>query len=201
MLVTDRHGTAGRDLAEVVAEAVMGGVDAVQVREKDLPDQELLAIADAVQRAVDGRARLLVNSRPAVALALGAGLHLAADMEDLPRHGWPLWGRSVHSPEEARDRAMSENPDYLLIGNIFPTSSKPGSPGGGLGLAERTAGAAQPCPVLAIGGIDATNTAAVMAAGAAGIAVRSAILAAPDPRSAAADLREALVAGRPGVRG
>ena len=201
MLVTDRHGTAGRDLAEVVAEAVMGGVDAVQVREKDLPDRELLAIAEAVQRAVNGRARLLVNTRPAVAQALGVGLHLAGDAEAPPPHAWPLWGRSVHSPEEALNRALSESPDYLLIGNVFPTNSKPGSPGGGLGLVKKTVEGGARCPVLAIGGIDVTNGAAVIAAGAAGIAVRSAILAAPDPRAAAAALREALVGRRPGLRG
>ena len=79
MLVTDRHAVGRRDLMQIVGAAVAGGVDAVQVREKGLPDDEFTALAKRVQRAVQGRAAVLVNGRPGVAKSLGAGLHLPGD--------------------------------------------------------------------------------------------------------------------------
>ena len=191
MLVTDRHAVGSRDLARIVGAAVAGGVDAVQVREKDLPDDELTALVERVRGAVDGRAAVLVNGRAAVAERLGAGLHLPGDAPTPTGRGWPLWGRSVHSPEEARRRA-EEAPDYLLIGPVYPTDSKPGHPGGGLDVVEATARAVAPIPVLAIGGIDATNAQAAVDAGAAGVAVRGAILAAADPERAARSILEAM---------
>ena len=184
MLVTDRHAVGERDLAQVVAAAVAGGVDAVQVREKDLPDDALAALVERVREAVRGRAAVLVNGRPCVAKLLGVGLHLPGDAKAPVERDWPVWGRSVHSAEEAERRA-EEGPDYLLAGPVYPTDSKPGHPGGGLGLVEATARAARPVPVLAIGGIEAANAGAVIAAGAAGVAVRGAILRAPDPECAA----------------
>ena len=184
MLVTDRRTVGRRDLMRIVGAAVAGGVDAVQVREKDLPDDELTALAKRVQRAVQGRAAVLVNGRPGVAKSLVAGLHLPGDAPAPAEHDWPLWGRSVHSPEEAVRRA-EEAPDYLLVGPVYPTDSKPGHPGGGLSLVEATARAVAPLPVLAIGGIEATNAGAVIAAGAAGLAVRGAILEASDPERTA----------------
>lgn len=193
LLVTDRLAMGGRDLVETVAAAAAGGVDAVQVREKDLPDAELARLVEKIQRAVAGRALVLVNSRLEVASALGAGLHLAANVPTPMDRGWPLWGRSVHSASEALDRANRESPDYLLIGNVYATSSKPGLPGGGLSLVKETAEAVAPRPVLSIGGIDATNAGAVIAAGAAGVAIRGAILNAPDPERAALCIRESLI--------
>ena len=191
MLVTDRLAVGERDLVEIVAEAVAGGVDAVQVREKDLSDAELLMLVERVMRAVAGQATVLVNSRPQVAAATGAGLHLAGDVPVLDHRQWPLWGRSVHSKEEALHRS-AEGYDYLLVGTVFPTSSKPGHPGAGLGLIEAAARAVAPMPVLAIGGLDATNAGEVMAAGAAGVAVRGAILGAPDPAAATSSIRHAI---------
>ena len=184
MLVTDRRAVGRRDLAQVVEAAVAGGVDAVQVREKDLPDDELAALVERVREAVRGRAAVLVSGRPRVAKLLGLGLHLPGDAPAPAERDWPLWGRSVHSPDEARRRA-DEAPGYLLVGPVYPTDSKPGHPGGGLRLVEATALAARPLPVLAIGGIDAANARAVIAAGAAGVAVRGAILGAADPERAA----------------
>lgn len=196
MLVTDRHAVVGRDLVQVVEAAVAGGVDAVQVREKDLPDNELTRLVERVQEAVRGRAAVLVNGRPHVAKLLGAGLHLPGDAAAPAERDWPLWGRSVHSPEEARRRA-EETPDYLLVGPVFPTGSKPGHPGGGLELVEATARAVAPVPVLAIGGIESTSAGAVIAAGAVGVAVRGAILGASDPERAARSIRAAVAGASP----
>ena len=191
MLVTDRHAVGRRDLARIAGAAVAGGVEAVQVREKDLPDDELSGLVERVLDAVQRRATVLVNGRPAVARPLAAGLHLPADAPAPAEGCWPLWGCSVHSPEEAQRRA-EESPDYLLVGPVYPTDSKPGYPGGGLELVESTARAASPIPVLAIGGIGATNAGPVIAAGAAGVAVRGAILAASDPGRAARSILAAI---------
>ena len=190
MLVTDRGATGVRGLVEIIAAAVAGGTDAVQVREKDLADRELRELVTQIQRAVAGRALVLVNDRPSVAAETGAGLHLPADAP-APRRQFPVWGRSVHSPGEAGRRAK-EGPGYLLAGHVFQTESKPGLPGRGLGLIRETVEAAGSLPVLAIGGVDAGNAGAVIGAGAAGVAVRGAILRAREPEEAARSIREAV---------
>lgn len=194
MLVTDRRDTDGRDLVAVVEAAVAGGVDTVQVREKDLADDELLALTESVQVAVAGRAKVLVNGRPSVARRLGVGLHLPGDRPAPTDRGWLLWGRSIHSAGEGLCRAR-EGPDYLLVGPVFPTDSKPGHPGGGLSLVKETVDAAAPCPVLGIGGIDAGNAGAVIEAGAVGVAVRGALLRARDPEGVARSIVGSLSAG------
>jgi len=191
MLVTDRRAMGRRqDLVRIARAAVAGGVDAIQVREKDLCDDELTCLAERIQQVVGGRAAVLVNGSPEVAMSVGVGLHLPGDSLTPADRTWPLWGRSVHSPEEARRRA-DESPDYVLVGPVYPTDSKPGHPGGGLGLVEATVRAADPVPVLAIGGIDAGNAGAVIDAGAAGIAVRGAVLTASDPERTAHAIRGA----------
>jgi thiamine-phosphate pyrophosphorylase len=191
MLVTDRRETADRDLVDVVEAAVAGGVGLVQVRERDLTDAE----AEALLRLILGRlrgtgARVLVNGRPTLARALGVGLHLpAADPPALP--GQTLAGRSVHDEGEAW-RARAEGAAYVVAGPIFPTGSKPGHPGAGLGLLARVGGVIAPTPIFAIGGLTPERVGAVREAGAHGVAVRSAILGAPDPARAARAFARAL---------
>lgn len=191
MLITDRHDTAGRDLVDVVRAAVDGGVDCVQVREKDLGHDELLDLTNQVIEAVGTRARVVVNGNAPVAREAGAGLHLPEDAQQ--PLGWApqLWGRSVHSVDGAL-RAMDDGPDYLLLGTIYKTSSKPGLEGSGIELVRSVVQAVGALPVLAIGGINAANAAAVMGAGASGIAVRSAILHAEDPSRAASEIKRVL---------
>lgn len=191
-LVTDRRAVAG-SLVEAVARAVDGGVNMVQVREKELPAGELLRLVCDLRGVVAGRALLVVNDRVDVALAADAdGVHL-------PGHGLPplaarslvgerLVGRSVHSAGEASE-AGEQGADYALLGAIFASRSHPGQPGAGPELIRL----ARPCcrvPLLGIGGITPENAASVMEAGADGVAVISAILAAPDPAEAAARLCE-----------
>ena len=190
MLVTDRHETRGRDLVEVVTEAVGGGVELVQVREKDLPDDELLALVLRLKASLPPGVRLLVNGRPAVARAAEVGLHLAAAARgDGPLPA--LYGRAAHDEVEAR-RAMTESVAYLLVGPVFPTTSKPGHPGSGLGLVSRVSQLVAPTPVFAIGGMTPDTVGRTLRSGAHGVAVRSAILAAPDPLRAARGLAHAI---------
>ncbi|HEY8491726.1 MAG TPA: thiamine phosphate synthase [Dehalococcoidia bacterium] len=197
-LVTDR--TLAPDLPAAVERAVRGGVDLVQLRERDLPAGDLLRLARELRAITRGRALLVVNDRLDVALAAGAdGVHLPEAGLPVPaaRRLAPdgfLVGRSVHDAEGAA-RAAREGADYLVVGTVFPSRSHPGGGAAGPGLLGRVRAAAGPLPLLGIGGIDAGNAAAVLAAGADGVAVVSAVLAAADPEAAARALRAALTAG------
>ena len=107
-------------------EAVAGGVDAVQLREKDLLPAELLALAVRLRKVTSGRAAFFVNGSNQVALAAGAdGLHLPEDASMVERPERPfVIGRSVHS-REAAERAWAECSDYLIAGPVYETASHP----------------------------------------------------------------------------
>lgn len=194
MLVTDRHRSA-LPLVEAVAKAVEGGVNVVQLREKDLCPRELADLALEVKGAIAGRALLVINDRLDVALAVGA------DGVQLGRCGLPpalarravgdglLLGRSVHSAREARE-AAAEGADYLVVGTIFETPSHPQVKPAGLRLL-REARAEADAPLIAIGGITEANARGCLRAGASGVAAISAILCSEDPRAAAAGLLQA----------
>ena len=193
MLVTDRHLAGGFEaLVAAVEAAVEGGLNAVQLRERDLPPTDLLALARRLRAVTSGRALLFVNSSLEVALAAGAdGIHLPEAAPTIERPDRPLLvGRSVHSREAAR-RAWGECSDYIIAGPIFGTASHPVSRPAGLELVQTIAGAVA-IPVLAIGGITAYRVEDVVRAGASGVAVISAVLEADSPRRAAEELRQAL---------
>lgn len=195
MLVTDRALAGGQDaLVRAVAAAVAGGVNIVQVREKDLPLGEAVALGRRLREAIGGRALMVVNGPLEVALACGAdGVHLPEAAPDPGRPGRPLLvGQSVHS-REAAVRAWSGCRDYLVAGPVYETPSHPAAPGAGPRLVREVC-AAVAIPVLAIGGITAERVPEVMRAGASGVAVISAILGAASPGGAARDLREAVEA-------
>ena len=197
-LVTDRSALGGLSLEEAVAQAIEGGANLVQLREKDLGATDLLALAEKLLAVTRGRALFLVNDRLDVALAC------AADGVHLPERGLPvaaarrlagdafIIGRSVHSVAEAV-RAQEEGADYVQVGAIFASRSHPGQPVAGLSLLEDVA-AAVAIPILAVGGITAANVGDVMRAGASGAAVISAILGTPSPREAARGLAQAMAA-------
>jgi thiamine-phosphate pyrophosphorylase len=198
--VTDRNAMAGRPVLEVARAALLGGVDLLQVREKDLPGGPLLVLAREIveaARAGGGRCRVVVNDRLDVALASkAAGVHLPA--EGLPvdaarkRAGARfLVGRSAHSLPEAQ-RAQKEGADYVFLGPVFPTPSKIafGPPLGPAAL--RRAVESLRIPVWAIGGIGPATAAELSGIPIAGVAAISAIAAAPDPAEAVRALRAAL---------
>jgi len=196
-LVTDRHQTHGRPLLEVVEAGLRGGVDAVQLREKDLPTDELTSLALVLVRLCRRYgARLLINDRIDVALAVGAdGVHLPVNSFAIADARYLLGDRliaaSTHHPHEAYAAAQA-GADFLVFGPVFDTPTKRtfGAPRGLAQLAEVTIGVE--IPVLAIGGVTADTAATVRDCGAAGIAVVAAILRAADPRVAAARLRTQL---------
>jgi thiamine-phosphate pyrophosphorylase len=187
----------GLALADLLREAIAGGVDVVQLREKQLPDEELVAVANAA-RALCERlgALLIVNDRPLVAREVGAdGVHVG--QEDMPvaevrELVGPdmLIGLSTHAPGEI-DAVDAGLVDYIGVGPIHATPTKPGRPAVGLELI-RYAAAHASAPFFAIGGLDAGNLAAALAAGAARVCVLRAIADAEDRTRAARTLRELL---------
>ena len=197
MLIPARPRRGGRTLEEVASQAVEGGAHAVQIREKDLSTAELYELAATLHAVLRGRALLLVNDRIDVALAIGAdGVHFperalpAKQARDMARDVCCIIGRSVHSVEAAVT-AKADGADYVQVGTVFETASKPGRPAAGLILVREVRDAVS-IPVIAVGGIDAGNAAAVIAAGAAGIAVIGAIMHADAPRQAPPGLRRAI---------
>ena len=179
------------DLESFLEAAIRGGVDAVQVREKELADGPLLDALRAA-RTVTRRLRvpLVVNDRADLAVLVEAdAVHVGQD--DLPvaearRFGLAV-GLSTHAPGEI-DAADAE---YIGVGPVFETPTKAGRPAVGLELVRYAAGHAR-VPWFAIGGIHRTNVADVVAAGARRLAVVRAIGDADDPEVAARELRAAL---------
>lgn len=185
LLVSDRAAARGRPLVELIAAVsdALGGELLIQLREKQLPDDELRALAAQLRDALGEGALIVVNDRPQIALELGLGLHLPAASASVAERP-PLLGRSVHNPAEAR-QAIRDGVDYAVVGTIFPTGSKPGHAGDGPAHLRALADQLSSIPAYAIGGIDAGNAADAIGAGAHGVAVRSAILGANDPPAAA----------------
>jgi len=189
------HGEG--ELPELVREAVAGGVGVVQLRDKHLGDDELAAVANAM-RALCERigARLIVNDRPLVAREAGAhGVHVGQD--DMPVAEARellgpdmLIGLSTHAPEEV-EAESARTADYIAVGPVHETPTKPGRPAVGVELV-RYAATRAPKPFFAIGGLDAGNLGAVLEAGARRAVVLRAIADAEDPRAAARELRAQL---------
>lgn len=202
-LVTDDRLPFDR-LLEVVDAAVGAGVDVVQLRAKSVTAREMLRQARALSDVIDRRCLLLVNDRVVVAVAAqdaGArvdGVHLG--QSDLPPETARrlLGSKAVigWTANSAEHRAAARLPrdgtiDYLGVGVIRPTSTKPDHPPalGVEGFAAFAAGTDLPC--IAIGGVTESDVAALRDCGAAGVAVVSAICGADDPAAAARALRSA----------
>ena len=180
-------------LLRQAAQLARDGVDFLQLREKDLPPNELASLARELlgvlaQEAPDPahRTRLLMNSRADVALAAGAdGVHLTASPEELTpaqvRRLFadagapaPLISQSCHhlGDVERTQATPTGAPSLILFGPVFEKTiaGEPIAPGGGLELFRYACILAAPIPVLALGGVTLDNTADCLAAGAAGIA-------------------------------
>lgn len=200
MLVTDssrrpREHAGEQWLDDVVRDAVLGGVNVVQLREKHLARGDLIALGLHVRDAVAGRALLFVNGDIEAAVALRAdGIHLPEDGPRV-RDVRETFGRdalvsaAVHDTESAQ-LAERDGADLVVAGTVFETASKPGAPLLGVeGLREVCQ--AVRIPVIGIGGITPANAGDVIRAGAAGVAVIGAIFDAPSPREAASALANA----------
>lgn len=172
--ITDRKRLAGPDLLlGVLARQFTGGIEMVQLRERDLTARELYGLTEAVLRLPNPHGtRVLINDRADVALAAGAaGVHLRGNSIAPQRlrtiaPAEFLIGVSCHSVEDVR-RAAGEGASFVVLAPIFPTAGK-GPP---LGLSQlENAVRSVSIPVLALGGVTVERIAACMDAGAAGIA-------------------------------
>jgi thiamine-phosphate pyrophosphorylase len=184
------------NIFERVDAACRGGADIIQLRSKHLPDAALLRLGARIREiAFKNQKLFFVNDRPDLALALKAnGAHVG--QEDLPiavirklvgRR--PFWiGKSTHSLEQAV-AAEQEGADYIGVGPVFETPTKPGRPAVGLELVRKIRQNIK-IPFVAIGGIDHNNVSQVLEAGAERIAVVRTIFGAANPYDATHKLRE-----------
>jgi thiamine-phosphate pyrophosphorylase len=182
-LITDRKACAPRTLTTVLEEACRAGIQAVQLREKDMKDRDLYELATEV-RKITARynTHLFINGRPDIAQAVGAdGVHCRENglSPSVIRQHWPelATGASVHSIGAAK-RAEEEEADFLLFGPVFFTPSKAtyGDPQG-LEKLQAVADAVH-LPVFAVGGISSDQVSHCRQAGAAGVGGISAIMGA-----------------------
>ena len=200
-LVTDRAIIGDRALTDVVAAAVDGGAQTVQLREKGASTRTFVELAGVLQALLAPHGvPLIINDRVDVALASGAsGVHLGQDdmaYSDARRLLGPdaVIGLSVETMDDVM-RAEQFDVDYLGVSPIFATPTKTDTRGAwgidGLAAVRRRSRH----HLVAIGGLHAGNVSDVTAAGADTVAVVSAVCAAPDPRAAAAELVAAMAAG------
>jgi len=192
--ITDDLRDGADGLRARAERAVNGGATMIQLRLKDADARTLVEVAKALVRALP-RVPVIVNDRLDVALVAGAaGVHVGPD--DLPAaavrrlvpEGFVV-GASVGSDAEI---VLARGADYVGIGPLYETASKPDA-GRAIGpVAFARLAKACRIPAVAIGGIDAANASAAMRAGAAGVAVIRAVFGAPDPESAARAIRAAV---------
>lgn len=188
-LLVTKEFCAG-DAETVIREAIAGGADVIQIREKTLPDRELLQYLKRVRELTRATGTLLiVNDRPDLAvLAEADGVHVG--QQELPA----LDARKIVGPQrlvgvstrclEQADEAARNQADYLGVGPVFPSTTKHFSEFAGLDyVGEAARGVA--LPWFAIGGIDAGNVQSVRDAGATRVAVGRAVTGAADPAEAA----------------
>ncbi len=184
-------------LEAFLEQAVSGGVGMIQLRDRTLDDARLLDVARR-GAAMCGRLGVpfLVNDRPDIALLAGAdGVHVGQD--DLPVAearrivgSGAIVGLSTHTPEQV-DAAASSSADYIGVGPVWTTPTKPGRPAAGLELVRYAAERAA-LPFFAIGGIDPSNVADVARAGARSVSVLRFIAKSGEPGEAASAMIQAL---------
>jgi thiamine-phosphate pyrophosphorylase len=186
--------------APVLAPALRGGVDMVQLRDKHADDESILRAAARFRATCHEHGALFwLNDRPDLALECGAdGVHLGQEDEPVgavrERVGPELLiGLSTHSPEQF-DAALRSDADQLSVGPVWATPTKEGRPPTGLEYVRYAAEHGGERPWFAIGGIDSGNVAGVVAAGARRVVVLRAIRDAPDPQAAARALADVLAA-------
>lgn len=190
--------TAGRSLTDVVAAAVAGGVTLVQLRQKGATPESLASTYAQLRDALAGTGvPIVVNDQTEIARAASAeGVHVGPDdlapvavrrqLGDDVIIGW-----SIHAFDQLQEADQLAASSYLAASPVWPTPTKPNTtePFGLDGVAVLRRSMPPRMPLVAIGGINASNAGDVVAAGADGVAVVSAVCAADDPERAARELR------------
>jgi thiamine-phosphate pyrophosphorylase len=181
--------------------ALRGGVDIVQLRDKTLDDEGLLEAARVFREVTDEFGALFIlNDRPDLVAACDAdGVHVGQD-DATPAAARAavgperIVGRSTHAPAEADAARWDADVDYMAVGPVHATPTKPGRPAAGLDYVEWAARHVRERPWFAIGGLDSGNVGEVVARGARRIVVVRAITEAADPEAGARGLRVLLEA-------
>ena len=193
--VTDRSWLHGAALYEQVKQALAGGVTMVQLREKKMPRQEFLKEAKMMKElCARCKVPLIINDEVEIALLADAdGVHVGQkdmDVRSVRAVLGPdkIIGASARTVEQAK-MACEQGADYLGVGAVFPTGTKPDAE---VISYERLQEVCQAScvPVVAIGGITRENMHGLLGSGISGIAVVSAVFAQPDIRGAASGLKE-----------
>ena len=201
-LVTDAELGRGRSNFQIVEAALRGGVTLVQYREKNASTRRMIEEAFVLRQLCRTYGvPFIINDRLDVALAVEAdGLHVG--QEDMPAAlarqllgPGRLLGVSVENPNQAR-QALADGADYVGASPVFATPTKPDAPApmGLAGLQELACHTS--LPIVAIGGVNASNAASVLRAGASGLAVVSAIVSVEDVEAAARELRQIISEAR-----
>ncbi len=200
-LVLDSQRFSPEGFSHLLKKLDGAGIDAVILRYKEAPSGKLLNLASQLRAELTPPAKLLLSERCDVAALAGvSGVHLSEEglSPSQARSLLKVWtrrevliGRSVHSADSALGEA-SRGADYLLVGTVFPTDSKPGKDKfeGPELIAEIHSHS--PLPLIGIGGIKLDNLEIVIRSGASGIAVSGAIIRASEPFEASQKLREKL---------
>ncbi|TDD58450.1 thiamine phosphate synthase [Kribbella antibiotica] len=197
-LCTDAREKQG-DLEQFLDAALAGGVDIVQLRQKEMEAADELAALEVFADACKRHGTLLaVNDRADIAFAAGADvLHLG--QRDLPVHAAravvgpePIIGRSTHTFSQVNAAVAEQGSEYFCVGPTWETPTKPGRQAAGLELVSYAASRQQSKPWFAIGGVDLDRLDEVVEAGATRVVVVRAITAADDPGAAAAEFSRRL---------
>jgi thiamine-phosphate pyrophosphorylase len=185
------------DLLETAKMVLEGGANCLQLREKELDDSQLLDLAHSLCRLChEYSALFLMNDRADLACLSNAdGIHLGqtdlpiAQTRQLLRPSSVI-GKSSHNLQEAQN-ALEEGADYLAVGSIFSSTTKPEVAQSGLELVQEVRHICQR-PIIAIGGINASNAPAVIQAGASGVAICQAIIGRDDPEKVVRQILQAI---------
>lgn len=181
----------------VAKEAIAGGADVIQLRDKDATAKELIKVARPIRQLTHKtKVLFIINDRLKIAKAVDAdGVHLGQDDSPI-KVARSILGRnkiiglSTHSLSQAKE-AQKSGADYISVGPIFATPTKPEYKAVGLDLIKKVKRAIK-IPFVAIGGIDASNIDEILSAGASHVAVVRAVCGAKDIRRAASFLKRKL---------
>ena len=189
--ITDRKQSA-RPLPEQVRLITAAGADMVVLREKDLLDEELVQLAASIKDICDeSGARFCIDGSVSIAESVGAdAIWLPFSVFANGRPEFDTVGTSIHSEKEGLE-AERLGADFLVYGNVFETTCKPGKPAKGLSEMKHLIGKVG-IPVYAIGGIGPENIAEVRDAGASGACLMSGLMQAEDPALTVENLRRSL---------
>jgi thiamine-phosphate pyrophosphorylase len=188
------------EMESLLEQAIEGGVDVIQLRDKDGTRDEILRAAEVFRRVADRTGALFVlNDDPELAMEVGAdGVHVgqddrkSADARQVMGEE-RIVGLSTHREDQMETALADDAIDYFSVGPVWPTPTKEGRPAAGLGYVELAASRAGDRPWFAIGGIDSSNISQVLDHGARRVCVVRAIAEAVDPRAAATALKQAIL--------